>query len=425
MCRRLSHLICLGLVLALAGAGVVLGDTWEGRVTNNQDSVEQSSPTPSGAMDFGSSDLEFMEDGGTQVIGLRFLNVQVPAGATITKAYVVVTTEEIHSGTVNTIIQAHLTPDAPAFSATAGDISKRPLTKAVVKWSPGSWDIDNDPHQTSDISAVIEEVVGQAGWVAGNAVVVVFNQDPALPSTGHRTTHKAAATGYEPLLHIEYTFGAGAPNPADGQTQVARDTDLSWSAGKYAAPTAGQTVFFSTNRDNVKNGVGGVTQSGTTFDLGRLEYGTTYYWRVRQNNAAPNAGVTEGSVWSFTTELFADPIPGQNIVATASSVGLPASGPQNTVNGSGLDAGDLHSTDPTAMWLSGFEASGYWILYEFDQVYKLHEMWVWNSNQATEALLGFGLKDVTVEHSINGTEWTVLANAPQFARTHRRERVRP
>jgi hypothetical protein len=126
--------------------------------------------------------------------------------------------------------------------------------------------------------------------------------------------------------------------------------------------------------------------------------------------------VTEGSVWSFTTELFADPIQGQTIVATASSVGLPASGPQNTVNGSGLDAGGLHATDPTAMWLSGFEASGAWIQYEFDQVYKLHEMWVWNSNQATETLLGFGLKDVTVEHSLNGTDWTVLANAPQFAR---------
>jgi hypothetical protein len=162
-------------VLTLAGAGVVLGDTWEGKVTNNQDSVEQSSPTPSGAMDFGSSDLEFMEDGGTQVIGLRFLNVQVPAGAAITKAYVVVTTEEIHTGSVNAIIQAHLTPDAPAFSSTPGDISKRPLTTAVVKWSPENWDIDNEPHRTSDISAVIEEVVGQAGgWRYHRG----FNQDP-------------------------------------------------------------------------------------------------------------------------------------------------------------------------------------------------------------------------------------------------------
>ena len=33
------------------------------------------------------------------------------------------------------------------------------------------------------------------------------------------------------------------------------------------------------------------------------------------------------------------------------------------------------------MWLSKSRTSPIWIQYEFDNVYKLHEMWVWNSNQ--------------------------------------------
>ena len=47
-----------------------------------------------------------------------------------------------------------------------------------------------------------------------------------------------------------------------------------------------------------------------------------------------------------------------------------------------------------------------WIQYEFDAVYKLHEMWVWNSNQMVELDIGFGAKDVTMEYSLDGTNWT-------------------
>jgi hypothetical protein len=57
-----------------------------------------------------------------------------------------------------------------------------------------------------------------------------------------------------------------------------------------------------------------------------------------------------------------------------------------------------------------------WVQYEFDKVYKLYEMWVWNFNQAFEAIVGFGLKDVTIEYSVDGTEWAVLAGVPEFAR---------
>jgi len=90
-------------------------------------------------------------------------------------------------------------------------------------------------------------------------------------------------------------------------------------------------------------------------------------------------------------------------------VGDATFGPENTINGSGLDANDLHSTVATDMWLSGNEMQGAWIRYEFDKPYKLHEMWVWNANQTYEGVFGLGMKDVTVEYSTNGTDWTALA----------------
>ena len=48
--------------------------------------------------------------------------------------------------------------------------------------------------------------------------------------------------------------------------------------------------------------------------------------------------------------------------------------------------------------------------YEFDRVYKVYEMLVWNYNVQFELLLGFGVKDVTVEYSQDGVEWSVLGD---------------
>ena len=63
----------------------------------------------------------------------------------------------------------------------------------------------------------------------------------------------------------------------------------------------------------------------------------------------------------------------------------------------------------TDMWLSNTAGpQPTWIQYEFDKVYKLHEMWVWNSNQINETTFGLGAKDVTIEYSTDGVNWMIL-----------------
>ncbi len=89
--------------------------------------------------------------------------------------------------------------------------------------------------------------------------------------------------------------------------------------------------------------------------------------------------------------------------------------PQNTVNGSGLNA-DEHSTDLNADVDDHRHGQPDWIQFEFANVEKLHEMWVWNSNQMIEAILGFGAKNVTIEYSVDGQTWTTLEGVPEFAK---------
>jgi hypothetical protein len=43
-------------------------------------------------------------------------------------------------------------------------------------------------------------------------------------------------------------------------------------------------------------------------------------------------------------------------------------------------------------------------------------MWVWNSNDSLEQVVGFGFKDVTIEYSVNGFDYSTLETVHEFAR---------
>ncbi|MCH8219674.1 MAG: hypothetical protein IH892_23220, partial [Planctomycetes bacterium] len=207
---------------------------------------------------------------------------------------------------------------------------------------------------------------------------------------------------------------AGTPNPANGAKDVERDVVLSWAPGEFANT---RNVSFGTSFTDVNEasaadprGVSlGQGLTDTSIDAGRLDFGETYYWRVDEVNGAPDRTVFKGNVWNFQVEPFSIPI--SNITVTASSE-FGESTAQRTIDGSGL-VDDLHGTDTADMWISGGIPAT--IEYAFDRAYKLHELWVWNSNQLIEAFLGFGAKDVVIETSLDGANWTVLEGVGPLA----------
>jgi hypothetical protein len=219
---------------------------------------------------------------------------------------------------------------------------------------------------------------------------------------------------------------AWGPSPTDGATDLPRDVVLSWAPGESADQ---HDVYFGTSFDDVNdatnldpmgpNNLYRVRQGATSYDVAeRLEFGQTYFWRIDEVNAPPTSNIVfKGAVWSFTVEPFAVEIPRAEIVVAASSANRVDEGPENTVNGSGLDDDALHSTESTAMWLSsGVDPNATWIEYEFDKVHKLYQMSVWNYNTTVEPLIGFGIRQATIEHSVDGTDWVILGDTHEFAR---------
>jgi len=217
-----------------------------------------------------------------------------------------------------------------------------------------------------------------------------------------------------------YSFTTN-PYPADGDGDVSRSVVLSWTPSN---PANKQNVYFGADiytvsqadTDNSLGVLASRDQDPNSFTpLEFLEFDKTYYWRVDEINSFDLA-VFRGDVWQFTVEPFAYPV--ENILATASS-SITDRGPENTANGSGLDQnGLLHDkiADGT-MWLSDLTLDQpTWIDFEFDKIHKLHEMWIWNYNDTTEPTIGSGFKDVTIEYSVDGIDYTTLGETHEFAR---------
>jgi hypothetical protein len=201
----------------------------EARVAASTDDAEQNLGT--GGVTRTSTDLEFADDRSTnQLAGMRFVSLDIPPDAVITSAYIQFTVDEVSTGAASLVIGGELTDNAQTFAKVSGDISSRADTIATVDWTPPDWNTvgaSGVEQQTADISAVIQEIIGQSGWATGNALVLMIS------GTGRRTAEsyngdKLAA----PLLHVEYTV------PVDGTPSVDLDGDNSSGAAGNDFATA-------------------------------------------------------------------------------------------------------------------------------------------------------------------------------------------
>ncbi len=98
----------------------------------------------------------------------------------------------------------------------------------------------------------------------------------------------------------------GNPLPSNGAVDVTQVLSLTWAASDSAAS---HQVYFGTDIDAVRSAdtaspqyKGSKNLGSESFDPGKLQWDTVYYWRVDEVEAG---GTTQkGMVWSFTTASF-------------------------------------------------------------------------------------------------------------------------
>jgi hypothetical protein len=180
-------------------------------VTASSDDAEEGA---TGTVNLTSGDLELVTDTSVQTVGLRFSGLNIPAGATITNAYIQFVADESQSEPTTLSLAAQAADNAATFTTTSGNISTRPRTSATTSWSPPAWTAsDVGPAQrTPDLTAVVQQVVSRPGWASGNAMAFI------VTGSGHRTAvafNTSAARA--PLLHVDFTDG---PPPANQPPSV-------------------------------------------------------------------------------------------------------------------------------------------------------------------------------------------------------------
>jgi hypothetical protein len=253
-------------------------------------------------------------------------------------------------------------------------------------------------------------------WMRNGQIIrgpVAYTANPTINYVGFTKVWMigGAVDNFELKISDDTAPLPSRPQPADTADDVRLDATLSWEPGIGAVA---HDVYLGTvlddvdnaSRDNPLGALVSLNQDPNTFDLSDIvDYGRTYYWRIDEIDAV--GSVAKGRIWSFTVEPYSIPIVGVTATASSSEPGL---GPELTVDGSGL-TDDKHSTAAPAMWQSQVGAAGpVWIQYAFDRAYELDALKVWNYNGSLEFIVGFGLKDVTVEYSVDGVNWTVLGD---------------
>ncbi|MDH3294466.1 MAG: Ig-like domain-containing protein, partial [Acidimicrobiia bacterium] len=180
--------------------------TIEVRVADRFHDAEERS---TGQVSVTSSDLELTEDRqGPQTVGVFFDNLTIPAGATVTDAWIQFQVDQASSGPVALTIRGQDSDTALPFANSSFDVSSRPVTTAQITWAPPDWNTAGEAgidQRTPDLTAIIQEILDRPGWSDGNAMALT------IVGTGVRIAEAfdGSPTG-GPLLHVDYV---AAPQP--------------------------------------------------------------------------------------------------------------------------------------------------------------------------------------------------------------------
>ena len=206
-----------------------------------------STPLDNGDLDFGG----FNASGTDALMALRFQNLEIPQGATISSAYiefVAITSTDAATYPTNMLIEGIASDDAPVLTLTDDTIKNLTPTSATAAWNAiESW-LAGRTYRTADISPVLQEIVTRPGWAEGNAAAFRFS------GNGFREAYSFNG-GHAPVLRV--TFDNPTPKRYYGLFNP--DYFYTYISGVFTPAYKKVNYNSGTARWNVETLAGGAT----------------------------------------------------------------------------------------------------------------------------------------------------------------------
>lgn len=232
-------------------------------------------------------------------VGVRFQNLTIPQGATISSAYITFEASVDHSEATRVTFTGQAIDDAPTFDigSTDSDISSRTDTTARVKWTVPPWTA-NTTYQTPDLSAIVQEIVDRSGWTSGNAMVF------KITGTGIREARAYEdSPSHSPKLHVVYTgvryYGYFDPDAMytynASNTRFERDSSGDWS-GNWLNWLCMRRIDVA--RKILVGGAATVRDGSGSTTLVADDHSnqpSRYWWRNFDDSAAPHVSPYHGT----------------------------------------------------------------------------------------------------------------------------------
>jgi len=150
--------------------------------------------------------------GGGVIYGtwMRFLNVTIPQGSTISSAVITFVSSIGATGTVCNVKINCEDADNPVVPTTAADARSRARTSNTLWSSIGSWTTGTS-YATPNFSASLQTVINRVGFASGNAIQVFIEDNGSTTGAIRQPASWDHTTRAEPALDITYTDPAGQP----------------------------------------------------------------------------------------------------------------------------------------------------------------------------------------------------------------------
>lgn len=250
---RLTRLLFCALFLAGCSSGikqdvpvlddiqplVATGSNTTVQIVHSFDDAEQNNNT--GAVTLINTALTLgAKTGVAQTVGLRFQNVGIPKGATITSAVLEFKAATNQTALTKLTIAGENTDFAFAYSAAANGIRSRVKVPVTAAWQPSAW-TTGGLYQSVDLAGVAQAIINRPGWFQGNTLAF------QITGTGARqaVSFNGGAAG-APKLIVNYTYDTDT-SPTFLSRSVGQATDDAEQPGNSAVVTASPALELGKN----------------------------------------------------------------------------------------------------------------------------------------------------------------------------------